>query len=177
MWLPSRRARLAAVRGWSALVLALLLAACGYHFPGAGAFPADIRTVYLEAEPADSPLARAVADALRRDGAVEVVDERAAADGILTVSGGGISTRAAAIDPSGVATEYEVTVRADYRLLKPGREAGELVREASGLSRSSTYPYQAQTSPSVEEANKRRAGRQAAEELAQRILQSIKSGF
>jgi LPS-assembly lipoprotein len=162
-----------------ALVLAALIAvtACGYHFPGAGAFPAGIRSVHLEAEPADSPLARALTDALRRDGAVDLVDERAAADGVLRVSGGGISTRAAAINPSGVATEYEVTVRADYRLIKPGREAGELVRQASGLSRSSTYPYQAQTSPAVEEANQRRAGRQAAEELAQRILQSIKSGF
>jgi len=160
-----------------ALALALLVTACGYHFPGAGAFPAEIRTVYLEAKPADTPLARALTDALRRDGTVALVDERSVADGILMLSGGGISTRAAAIDTSGVATEYEVTVSADYRLLKPGRQAGELVREASGLSRSSTYPYQAQTSPAVEEANKRRAGRQAAEELAQRILQSIKSGF
>lgn len=176
MWSPSSPARRLAARAWAGLALALV-AGCGYHFPGGGAFPAAIRSVHLEAKPADSPLARALAEALRRDGQVTLVAERAAADGILKVSGGGISTRAAAINPSGVATEYEVTVRADYQLLKPGRAAGELVRQASGLERSSTYPYEARTNPTVEEANTRRAGRQAAEELAQRILQSIKSGF
>jgi|GEM_PF-6001997 len=165
------------LRGGVALLAVLLVAACGYNFPGAGAFPADIRKLYLEVTPADSPLARALTDALRRDDTVALVDGRGDADGVLVVTGGGITSRAAAIDPSGVATEYEVTVRADYRLLKPGREAGEVVREARGLARSSTYPFQGTTNPTAEEANKRRAGRQAAEELARRILQSIKSGF
>ena len=163
---------------WPLLLAALiLLGACGYRFPGGGAFPAGIRSVHLDAKPADSPLARALADALRRDGSVDLADRRAEADGVLVVDGGGITSRAAAIDPSGVATEYEVTVRADYRLLRPGREGGEVVRRAEGLERSSTYPFQAGTSPAAEEANKRRAGRQAAEALARRILQSIKSGF
>lgn len=159
------------------MALTSLLAACGYHFPGAGAFPADIRTIYLDAEPADSPLVQALEDALRRDGEVTLASSRSQADGVLVVEGGDISSQPAAIDPSGVATEYEVAVRADYRLLKPGRETGEVVRSAQGLERSSTYPYEGTTNPAAEEANKRRAGREAAEDLARRILQSIKSGF
>jgi len=158
-------------------LIVLLLTACGYHFPGAGAFPADIRTVYLDAEPPDSLVAQALEDVLRQDDAVALASSRSQADGVLVVEGGGLTSQPAAIDPSGVATEYEVTVRADYRLLKPGREAGEVVREAQSLERGTTYPYQGTTNPSAEEANKRRAGRQAAEELAGRIMQSIKSGF
>jgi outer membrane lipopolysaccharide assembly protein LptE/RlpB len=161
----------------SLLALVVLLSACGYHFPGAGAFPAGIRSVYLEAEPADTPLARALADALRADGSVELVSERTRADGVLRLEGGRITSRAAAIDPSGVATEYEVTVRGGYRLIRPAAEGGRVVRQVQGLERSATYPFQGTTNPAAEEANKRRAGRQAAEELARRILQSIKSGF
>ncbi|MEF8982029.1 LPS-assembly lipoprotein LptE [Thiohalorhabdus sp.] len=154
----------------------ILVTACGYHFPGSGAFPADIRSIYLDAEPADSPLARALADALRRDDEVRLVSSRSQAEGVLVVTGGGLSSSAAAIDTAGVATEYEVTVRADFRLLKPGREAGEVVSESQGLETSTTFPSEG-TTPTAEEANKRRAGRQAAEDLARRILRSVKSSF
>ncbi|HKJ71170.1 MAG TPA: LPS assembly lipoprotein LptE [Gammaproteobacteria bacterium] len=171
------RGRWPLLRGGIALLAVLSVAACGYHFPGSGAFPASIRSVYLEADPPDSVLARAVEDALRRDRSVELAEERSAADGVLVLSGGDVSSRAAAIDPSGVATEYEVTVRGGYRLIDRRAEGEPVVRRAKGLERSSTYPFQGTTSPAAEEANKRRAGRQAAADLARRILQSIKSGF
>ncbi|MFA9460401.1 LPS assembly lipoprotein LptE [Thiohalorhabdus methylotrophus] len=197
------------------LLFAVLVAltACGYRFPGGGGFPGGIQSVYLEVDPEDSPLAQALEETLSRDRNVELVASPAAADAVLQVQGGEISSSSAAIGESGVATEYEVAVRADYRLIRdraagdggarePAEEAaGEQDREAAaapetegaadgapargpvvirkreGLEVTSTYPFDAGSNPAAEEANKRRAGRQAAEELADRILESIKTGF
>lgn len=179
MWSPSsQRAVPRAVPGAAALlVLALLLAGCGYRFPGGGAFPAGIRSVHLAAEPADTPLARALNDALRRDATVELAGAPEGADGVLRVKGGEVTSRAAAIDRSGVATEYEVRLRADFRLVKRTPEGEEAVRGREGLEARSTYPYQGDTNPAAEEANRRRAGQQAAEKLADRILAAIRQDF
>ena len=181
----------------TALVLALLLAACGYHFPGGGGFPAGIKKVYLQADPEDSPLSRALEDALTRDTSVDLAHSAKGADAILKVKGGNVSSSTAAIGSSGVATEYEVAVRASYRLVRPlaggegvqgGAAPGEggsakgqgkekVIRERKGLEVTSTFPYSPSTNPAAEEANKRKAGQQAAQDLAQRIIESIKSGF
>mgnify|MGYP006290664421 CR=1 FL=1 len=171
MWSPSRR-RGGAGRIAAGLLL-LLPAACGYHFPGGGGFPAGIESVRLEAEPPDTPLARALETALRRDDRVRLVTGAEAADAVLQVRGGRPSSRAAAIDPSGVATEYEVEVTADFRLMK----AGTAVRSAQGLEVQRTFPFGAAGSPTADEANKRRAGRQASEELARQILSALTSDF
>ena len=161
----------------SLLTALLLLAGCGYHFPGKGGFPAGIQSVHLAAEPADTPLARALAEALRRDSRIELAGVAEGADAVLRVSGGEMTSRAAAIDRSGVATEYEVRLSADFRLVKRTPEGEETLRAREGLAVSSTYPFEGVTSPAAEEANKRRAGRQAARELAERILSAIRQGF
>ncbi|NIU78703.1 MAG: hypothetical protein GWN71_35675, partial [Gammaproteobacteria bacterium] len=62
------------------------------------------------------------------------------------VRGGRPSSRAAAIDPSGVATEYEVRVTADFRLVKAGA-AGAPVRSGENLEVRSTFPFEGTTSP------------------------------
>lgn len=178
--------------------LLALLAGCGYHFPGAVTFPAGIETVYLDAQPSGTPLAENLNDILKREGTVRLVDSPNQADAILRVEGGQITSQAAAINRQGVATEYEVGVRADYRLLRTGvaangaeqqdaeQEAEEgdqeqgterVLRRGEGLEVSQTVPFEATTSPAAEEANKRRVGRQASEELAREILGNIQSGF
>ncbi|KPV39555.1 hypothetical protein AN478_10440 [Thiohalorhabdus denitrificans] len=101
------------------LLVLIALTGCGYRFPGVGAFPAGVERVYLEAEPEDSQLVRALEDALNRDRAVDLVDSRAGAEAVLRVEGGEATSSAAAIGATGEATEYEVTLRADYRLLRP----------------------------------------------------------
>jgi outer membrane lipopolysaccharide assembly protein LptE/RlpB len=106
---------------------------------------------------------------------VTLVEEGAEADGHLLVRGGEPRTGAAAIGPQGVATEYEVVLSADFRLERP--EGGEAVRAARGLEVRRTYPYGDDVSPAVAETNKRRAARQAARELAGRLLGAVKSGF
>lgn len=182
-----------------------LLAGCGYHFPGAVSFPTGIDTVYLDAQPSDTPLAENLNDILRREDVIRLVDSPDQADAILRVEGGQITSNAAAIDRQGVATEYDVAVRADYRLLRTGaavngtdqggtgqedaeqeegegetgldQEADRVLRRGDGLEVSQTVPFEATTSPAAEEANKRRVGRQASEELAREILSNIQSGF
>ncbi len=175
-----------------------LLAGCGYHFPGAVSFPPGIESVYLDAQPSDTFLAENLNDILKREGTVELVDSPDRADAILRVEGGQITSQAAAIDRQGVATEYEVGVRADYRLVRPGvaangteegdaeqgdvegeqgQGADRILRRGDGLEVSRTVPFEATTSPAAEEANKRRVGRQASEELAREILGNIQSGF
>jgi hypothetical protein len=88
-----------------------------------------------------------------------------------------VTSRAAAIDRSGVATEYEVRLRADFRLVKRTPQGEEAVRGRKGLEARSTYPFEGTTNPAAEEANKRRAGQQAAEKLADRILATIRQDF
>ncbi|HKL78228.1 MAG TPA: LPS assembly lipoprotein LptE [Gammaproteobacteria bacterium] len=134
--------------------------------------------MHLVAEPAESPLAAALATALRRDSQVSLAETAEGADGILRVSGGKPSSRPAAIDQSGVATEYEVRLGADFRLLQRTPQGEEPVVARKGLEVRTTYPYQeGATSPAVEEANKRRAARQAANDLAERILSAIRQNF
>ena len=167
MWSPSR--------GLPALVL-LLLAGCGYHFPGGGALPAGMERIRLAVEPENTELAQALEDRLAQDPKVTLVTGGERADGRLTVTGGEPQSRSAAIGPEGVATEYEVVLDADYRLVK-ANGSEQVLRSAQGLTVTRTYPYRPDGSPVEAEQNQRRAAREAAGALAQRILQSAKSGF
>lgn len=158
------------------LAVVLLAAGCGYHFPGGGQFPAGIKSVHLKMEGGDSPLRRALERQLRRDERISLEASASAADAVLEISGGTVRTRAAALDPQGVATEYQVQLKAGYRLLKRGPDGLETVRERSGLQAGQTYPYNA-GNPTADEANRRRAAEQAAGQLATEILRSIREGF
>jgi outer membrane lipopolysaccharide assembly protein LptE/RlpB len=157
------------------LLAATLLAGCGYHFPGGGSFPAGIESVYLEMAAGDSPLRRALERGLRRDGDIRLAGSPSAADAVLRISGGGVRSSAAALNEQGVATEYEVSLSAGYELLLRTPEGEEPVQSRSGLNASRTFPYA--DSPTQDEANQREAAEEAAQELARRILRSIREGF
>lgn len=160
----------------AALGLTMLLAGCGYHFPGGGQFPAGIESVYLEMEAGDSPLRRAVERQLERDDRIQLVESEAGADAVLVITDGEVRSSAATLNPQGVAEEYEVRLSAGYRLLQRTPEGEEEVQGRSGLSASETFPYN-QNSPTAVEANRRQAAEDAAEDLAGRILRSIREGF
>ena len=159
------------------LLAAWLLAGCGYHFPGGGAFPAGIESVHLKMEGGDPPLRRALERQLRRDDRITLEASASAADAVLEITGGAVRSSAATLNPQGVAEEYEVRLTAGYRLLLRGPEGEEAVAERSRLEASRTYPYGENLSPTAAEANRRRAAEQAAGELAGEILRSIREGF
>jgi len=120
---------------------ALILGACGYHLvghgDGAGAVPADVTTVSVEATGA---IGNSLARALKREmagnphyqvvAAADVDDE--ASHAVIRIEQVSESFAASAYDASGLATQYRMTITANVRLFR----AGTVLWESGAISKS-----------------------------------------
>jgi outer membrane lipopolysaccharide assembly protein LptE/RlpB len=117
--------------GASALALLLpLLAGCGYALVGRGVtVPADVRSVHLKPlenrttrAQVDQILTRAIADELVTRQRFAVVADAAGADAELSGSVLGFGVTPVTFDPSGRATEYEITITAQVLFRRTGSD-------------------------------------------------------
>jgi outer membrane lipopolysaccharide assembly protein LptE/RlpB len=109
-------------------VAALLLLGCGYALVGKGsAIPEDIRTLYLEPFANQTPrveveqfITQAVADELVKRRRFVLVQDRGAADAVLSGRVTGFRVVPLSFDSDGRAQEYEVSVLASVKFARSG---------------------------------------------------------
>ncbi len=99
------------------LLLALFLAACGFHLRGAVSLPADLQALAVTGTPENGPLWRVLRDALPRAGGR--LASVAGADAVLVITSERLSRRVLSVDSQGRAQEYELTYTLGYRLDTP----------------------------------------------------------
>lgn len=95
------------------LVIALLLSACGYHLRGAIDLPSEMKAIYLEG--ASAPLVEQFKKALESS-TVQIVDSRAAAGAIITVSNEDSLKRSLSLGSSGKSNQYGLEYRLNYEI-------------------------------------------------------------
>ena len=158
------------------LLLVLLSAGCGYHFPGtSGAFPSGVKSVYLplfvnqtSETRLENRLSSDLSEVLSRNGNVSQVESRQQAEGILEGTITSYSTSAVSYDSSDDISEYRATMQvavilrsvADGRLLWQGL-----------VSRSEEYLAADDKNLQDDYEN------QAIEEISQRVAEDILSNL
>lgn len=95
------------------LLSVLFLTACGYHLRGAMDLPSDMKSIYIEG--ASAPLTEQFRKALASSN-VQLVNTRAAAGAIITVSNEDSLKRAASLGASGRANQYNLEYRLNYEI-------------------------------------------------------------
>lgn len=95
----------------------LLLTACGYHLPGRGSLPADIRTVHVEyfgnatLEPfLEREVTTAVVDRLARSRLLDIAPQPASADAVLSGAVVSYATTPASYDRNDIVQEFRATI-------------------------------------------------------------------
>jgi outer membrane lipopolysaccharide assembly protein LptE/RlpB len=118
------------LRCFPVVALLLLLGACGYALVGRGStVPADVRSVYLKPlenrttrSQVEQILTRAIADELVTRQRFAVVADAAGADAELSGSVLGFGVTPVTFDPTGRATEYEITITAQVLFRRTGSD-------------------------------------------------------
>jgi outer membrane lipopolysaccharide assembly protein LptE/RlpB len=98
-------------------LLILLVSGCGYHLPGRGGLPADIRTVHVEffhnatLEPLlERDVTTAVVDRLARSRQLDIVPQIQGADAVLSGTVASYGTAPASYDRNDVVREFRATM-------------------------------------------------------------------
>ncbi len=91
----------------------LFLTACGYHLRGAMDLPSEMKTIYLEG--ASAPLVEQFRKAIGSS-SVQLVNSRAAAGTIITVSNEDTLKNASSLGASGRANQYNLVYRLNYEI-------------------------------------------------------------
>jgi len=94
-------------RRLSILFALLLLSACGFHVRGVADFPADVSTVYVQAEDRYSPYYRELIVTIRKNG-LELAGDPGSADAVIHVLSDESARRALTVSARNVPREYEV---------------------------------------------------------------------
>jgi outer membrane lipopolysaccharide assembly protein LptE/RlpB len=103
---------------WGLLgLLLLLLAGCGYHLPGRGGVPVDIRTVHVEyfsnatLEPfLEREVTTAVVDRLARSRLLDIAPQAQGADAVLSGTVTSYGTAATSYDRNDIVREFRATM-------------------------------------------------------------------
>jgi len=162
------------------LLCPLLLLACGYRFAGSGAFPAGVNYIFIEViENRTSKIGveRIVTNQLifefsrqRENSLVSSVKE---ADAILRGSINSIRTQTIARVDTEVASEREVVMMVDLKLIK--KKGGAVIWAASGLSDREAYDVD---SVKIEtDRNEELALGRLSERLSERIFNRLTDDF
>lgn len=96
-----------------ALLLAAVLAGCGFHLRGAGQLPAQFARTYLTGLPARGALSLALEDALRANG-VQLVDSAAQATAVLRFTRVGFDKRILTVGTDARVREHEYTLSVEF---------------------------------------------------------------
>jgi outer membrane lipopolysaccharide assembly protein LptE/RlpB len=157
-----------------------LLAGCGYHFVGqGGGFPGDIQSLAIqtfENKTKEMTLHRVVTSAVRnefvsrRDLRIVGVGE---ADAVLQGTITSFTTSSLAYDAEGRAIEYRVAINLDLKLVR--RVDGTILWEVPNFAK--TEEYRASTEVLTNEAQKNRAIRTLAEDLAEDCYFRLREDF
>jgi outer membrane lipopolysaccharide assembly protein LptE/RlpB len=153
---------------------------CGYHIMGKGGeFPQGITSVAiipLENKTKEPNLTSIFTSALRREFIfrrdVEVVPEEKA-EASLQGSINSVSIVSTAYDSQGRATEYDITITLDSRLVRRGNK--EILWRGDKIT--GTWHYKASLDVIVNEGNKNTAIQKIATDLAEKIYIMIKERF
>jgi outer membrane lipopolysaccharide assembly protein LptE/RlpB len=153
---------------------------CGYHIMGKGGeFPEGITSVAiipLENKTKEPNLTSIFTSALRREFIfrrdVEVVPEEKA-EASLQGSINSVSIVSTAYDNEGRATEYDITITLDSRLVRRGNNA--ILWKGDKIT--GTWHYKASFDVMVNEGNKNTAIQKTAADLAEKIYIMIKERF
>lgn len=163
------------------LVLAVLLAGCGYHAPGNGDgwVGEGGRTLYVQlfanhtAEPyLDTILTDEIAAQFARSRLVELTGQGAAADLLISGTVTDFSSSALAYNPKDNVSEYRAQITVSARLL---RRSDDTVLWQGNLSRSETYS--SSDDKSVQRSSERLAARIAARRLAEDLMARLLEDF
>lgn len=125
-----------AFRGVTALLLAALPAACGFHLRGDVAYPPAMATTYIEANDRYTPFYRKMKAALRQGG-VKVTANPASAGAVLRIIEDQSGQRVLTVSARNVPNEYDVYYVVRYSLEIAGKET--LPAQELALNRDYTY--------------------------------------
>jgi outer membrane lipopolysaccharide assembly protein LptE/RlpB len=162
--------------------LLLALAGCGYALVGRGAnIPEDVRAVYIQPlanrtqrSQVEQALTRAIADELvtRQRFAVVGSESEASAEILGAVTGFGVTP--VTFDPTGRATEYEISITAQITFKRVGEE-GAVLWKSDRYTFRENYPVEASAAEyfdredeTIEEASKR---------FAETLVSALLEGF
>lgn len=98
------------------ILLALLLAGCGFQLRGASSVPPEMARTYVEAIDRHSLFYRELSAGLRSAG-VEVVDNPADATSVFSIVTDDTGQRVLSVSARNVPTEFEVFYSVSYRLI------------------------------------------------------------
>lgn len=160
--------RTASSRGF-VLLLAALLAGCGFHMRGATTLPEGVRSVYVDAPDLLSPFAVELGRALERTGA-SVAGSAAAADAVIRVRNDRTGRRVLSVSARNTPQEYEIFYTIDYTIDRRGAEALALQRHE--MTRSFTFDQSRLLAKDREEDVLREA---MARDLADLVLRRLES--
>ena len=104
-----------------ALVLCLLLVACGFTLRGTTQLSPAMDQTHINHADGGSLLALDIAEALQRAGSEILLDPRPGAT-ILEIQQEDMSRRVVAVSPEGRAQEYQVQLQLRYRVTRDGEE-------------------------------------------------------
>lgn len=108
-----------------AIVLAALLAGCGFHFAGSRPLPPALTSVYIDVvtpyRVSKPPIEAALRSRLVRRGA-RIAGSLGAARTILRITELDESREVLSVDPFGKAVEFKLTTRITYEVAETGRE-------------------------------------------------------
>ena len=131
------------------LLLALSLAACGFHPRAQLRLPESLGPVRVQTADPYSPLAQELSTALRRAGATAAAGGEPAA--LLGVLSERMATRPLSVDTGAQVREYETTYTGEFDLR--GADGGErLARQSLSLTREYTYDALASAGSPAEQA-------------------------
>jgi len=119
-----------------ALISTLLITACGWHLRGIQALPEDLRSLYIGAEDAHGDL---VTDLKKIVSSYDIslADSSMEADYSLIILKERNERRTISVGNDALASEYELTLSADYRI----ERGGELVLPTTTASISRAYDH------------------------------------
>lgn len=121
----------------SILLLALLLAGCGFHLRGQAQLPPAMSVTYIKSEDPRSPFIRALRDSLEANGA-EVTTEPEAATATIEILNEEFRRRTLAVGPRGEERDYELRQQVTYivRLADGDRQ---ILKDTISASRNLLY--------------------------------------
>ena len=151
-----------------ALVLATLLAGCGFHPRGSAPLPTSLEALSVEAAQAHGPLADAMEAALHGAGVV-MVDDPAHASARLKLSEPGFQRRVLSVDSSGHANEYELYYGLNFTLLNAAGDVLLPSQEVSVVREFAFDPGNVLASDQEEALIHDEMRRQAVEQLLRRL--------
>lgn len=150
-----------------AVLLPLLLAACGFHVRGVVNFPPEISVIYIQAQDRFSDFYQALVTQIR-DSELKLTNDPTSADTVIHIITDETGRRTLSVSARNVPTEYEVYYIIKYAVSIDGKEV--LAPKRHILTRDYTYDETLVLGKQREEGGLRKA---VAADLVGMVVQNI----